>query len=351
MPDLDQVVRYATVEGRSVAWASVGSGPAVVVGGWWCSHLGLDWKDEQFRRFVNLIGGEYRVIRYDRPGAGLSDRSGPAPSSREQEVAVLVGLMDAIGLESVSLFGASSGSVVAAGCAAALPDRVDRIVLYGGYAHGVDIASPPTRDATVDIVRRHWGLGSRVLADVFMPGASAAERADFAKFQRQAASPEQAAAELASVYRLDAREILSAIVAPALVLHRRGDRAIPFVLGQDLASHIPGAHFLALHGDEHFPWRGDSDAVAEATTRFLRGLGPGPAGDASPMARDRRELSAREIEVLRLVASGRTDAQIARTLALSTHTVHRHVANIRTKLDVPSRAAAAAWAAQHHWLQ
>lgn len=351
MTDLDQVVRYATVEGRSVAWASVGTGPAVVVGGWWCSHLGLDWKDIKFRRFVNLVAREHRVIRYDRPGAGLSDRSGPAPSSREQEVALLAGLLDAIGLESVSLFGASSGSVVAAGYAAALPDRVDRIVLYGGYAHGVDIASPQTRDATVDIVRRHWGLGSRVLADLFMPGASAAERADFAKFQRQAATPEQAAAELASVYRLDAREILGSIAAPALVLHRRGDRAIPFALGQDLASHIRGSHFLPLQGDEHFPWRGDSDAVAAATSRFLQGLRPAPAGFASPTARDRPELSARETEVLALVASGRTDAQIARTLALSTHTVHRHVANIRTKLDVPSRAAAAAWAAQHDRLQ
>ncbi|MGS0683785.1 alpha/beta fold hydrolase [Nakamurella sp. GG22] len=351
MTDLDQVVRYAAVDGRSVAWASVGTGPAVVVGGWWCSHLGLDWKDERFRRFVHLMASELRIIRYDRPGAGLSDRSGPAPSSREQEVAVLAGLLDAIGLESVSLFGGSSGSVVAAGCAAALPDRVNRIVLYGGYAHGVDVASPPTRDATVDLVRRHWGLGSRVLADLFMPGASAAERADFAKFQRQAATPEQAAAELASVYRLDARDILGSIVAPTLVLHRRGDRAIPFALGQDLASHIAGADFLALQGDEHFPWRGDSHAVATATTRFLQGSGPRPAVAASATAGDRRELSVRETEVLRLVAAGRTDAQIARELALSIHTVHRHVANIRTKLDVPSRAAAAAWAARHDRLQ
>src|SRR4051794_23896692 len=135
MPDLEQVVRYATVDGRSVAWASVGTGPALVVGGWWCSHLGLDWKNEQFWRFVNLLATGHRVIRYDRPGAGLSDRSGPAPSSREQEIAVLAGLLDAIGLQSVALFGGSSGSVVAAGCAAALPDRVNRIVLYGGYAH------------------------------------------------------------------------------------------------------------------------------------------------------------------------------------------------------------------------
>jgi pimeloyl-ACP methyl ester carboxylesterase/DNA-binding CsgD family transcriptional regulator len=350
MPDLDQVVRFAAVDGRTVAWSSVGAGPALVVGGWWSSHLALDWKDDRFRRFVAALAGEHRVIRYDRPGAGLSDRDGPAPSSREDEVAVLAGLADAIGLESMSLLGASSGSVVAMGYAAARPARVDRVVVYGGFAHGADIASPQAREAAVDLVRRHWGLGSRVLADIFMPGASAAERADFARFQRQAATPEAAAAELATVYGLDARPVLGAVVAPTLVLHRRADRAIPFALGQDLATQVHGAVFRALDGDEHFPWRGDWEAVAVATSRFLRGLEERPAEAERSVAPDRGALSARETEVLRLVAAGRTDAQIAQELVLSTHTVHRHVSNIRAKLRVPSRAAAAAWAARNDQL-
>jgi DNA-binding CsgD family transcriptional regulator len=58
------------------------------------------------------------------------------------------------------------------------------------------------------------------------------------------------------------------------------------------------------------------------------------------------ELSDREREVLRLVASGLSDAQIAAALVLSPHTVHRHVANIRAKLRQPTRAAAAAEAAR-----
>nr|WP_241740219.1 helix-turn-helix transcriptional regulator [Microbacterium invictum] len=53
-------------------------------------------------------------------------------------------------------------------------------------------------------------------------------------------------------------------------------------------------------------------------------------------------LTPREREILTLVAEGLTDAQIASALFLSAHTVHRHVANARAKLDVPSRAAAAA---------
>jgi DNA-binding CsgD family transcriptional regulator len=58
-------------------------------------------------------------------------------------------------------------------------------------------------------------------------------------------------------------------------------------------------------------------------------------------------LTAREREVLLLVAQGLTDAQIADRLVLSPHTVHRHVANVRTKLGVPSRSAAAAWVLTH----
>jgi pimeloyl-ACP methyl ester carboxylesterase/DNA-binding CsgD family transcriptional regulator len=350
VPAEDQIVRYATVEGRSVAWASVGTGPALVVGGWWSSHLGLDWKDQRFRRFVEAIAVHHRVIRYDRPGCGLSDRSGRPPSSREEEVAVLAGLVEAIGVDSLSLFGASSGSVVAAGYAAERPELVDRLVIYGGYAHGADIASPAAREATVDVVRRHWGLGSRVLADTFMPGASAAERAAFAQFQRQAATPEEAADELALVYRLDARDVIGSVAAPTLVLHRRHDRAIPFALGQDLASSMRNARFVALQGDEHFPWRADSEAVIYATTRFLSGRAPLPDSPHPARMPGSSALSPRETEVLQLVAEGKTDAQIAKELVLSAHTVHRHVSNIRTKLGVPSRAAAAAWAAHRDQL-
>ncbi|MEX1078798.1 MAG: helix-turn-helix transcriptional regulator [Homoserinimonas sp.] len=57
-------------------------------------------------------------------------------------------------------------------------------------------------------------------------------------------------------------------------------------------------------------------------------------------------LSKRELDVLCLVARGLTDQQIARELVLSVHTIHRHVANARTRLGVPTRAAATAWAVQ-----
>jgi pimeloyl-ACP methyl ester carboxylesterase/DNA-binding CsgD family transcriptional regulator len=344
VPSDEQRVQHVTANGRRVAYAVTGAGPPLVVGGWWSSHLAVDWQSPRFRQFVTRLAAGHTVVRYDRPGTGLSDPDGPAPANLDDEVAVLLGIVDGLGLGQIALLGASSGSVVAAAATAARPDAISGLVLYGGYARGTDIAPPEAREALLDVVRAHWGLGSRVLADVFVPGADSATRSEFARFQQSVATPEQAARQLAHVYALDCRERLGELGAVrTAVLHRRDDRAIPFALGQDLATRIPNAVFVELAGMDHFPWLGDSASVAEATLTHLSGRDP-----RSTMRRSGRgaDLTKREVEVLRLVAAGRTDAEIAADLVLSPHTVHRHVSNIRTKLGVPSRAAAAAWMAR-----
>lgn len=336
-------MRHARVGDRTVAWSAVGSGPALVIGGWWASHLALNWEDRAFQKFVNDLARRHTVIRYDRPGTGLSDRDGPAPVSIDDELAALAGLIESIGLTRVSLLGASAGCAVAAAYAAENPGRVDRLVLYGSFSRGADIASPSARELMLSVVEGHWGLGSRVLADVFLPNATADDREEFARFQRRSASRETASAALRAVYEMDSSAHLSRVRVPTLVLHRRGDRAIPFALGREVADTVPGATFVELDGEDHFPWLGDSAAVVDAIERFLDGMPQRSASRPGTSA----ALTAREREVLMLVAQGLTDAQIADRLVLSTHTVHRHVANARTKLGVPSRAAAAAWALTH----
>jgi pimeloyl-ACP methyl ester carboxylesterase/DNA-binding CsgD family transcriptional regulator len=335
---LMQRVRFTTVAGRQVAWAAVGSGPALVVGGWWCGHLELNWREELFRQFILALAERFTVIRYDRPGSGLSDRDGPPITGLAEEVEVFTAVVQAVG-ERVSLFGGSSGGCVAAAYAAAHPDLVDRFVLYGSYPHGAGIASPAARESVLAITGKHWGVGSRLLADVFMPTATAAQRDEFVQFQRASATPRDAVVSLGAVYRFDVRDLLPAITAPTLVLHRRDDRAIPFSLGRDLASRIPGASFVALDGADHLPWHGDRASITDAALGFL-------SDEVVSHPVDVSRLSGREIEVLRLVAQGLNDHEIATRLVLSAHTVHRHVANIRTKLGLPSRSAAAAHAAK-----
>lgn len=338
----DQVVRYADIGGRSIAWSAVGDGPPLVIGGWWSSHLVEDWADAGFRGFIAQLADRFTVVRYDRYGTGASDRFGPPPVSLDAEVELLSGIVGLLSAP-VRLFGASSGGPVALRLAARHPELVDRLVLYGTYADGSVIAAPEARRVMLDLVAAHWGLGSRMLADVFLPGGTAAERNRFARVQRRAATPETAVASLRAVYEFDVRADLPRVTAPTLVLHRRDDRAIPFPLGPDVAAAIDGARFVGLDGDEHFPWRGDAAGVVSEMRAFLGAPAvPPPAARPEP---SRDVLSARETEVLAHVAAGRTDAEIAVALVLSPHTVHRHIANIRTKLGVSSRAAAAAvWA-------
>lgn len=344
----EQEIRFTEEGGRRIAWARTGKGPPLVLCGWWMSHLELNWRDPRFRAFVEALGRQRTVIRYDVPGSGVS-ADGDAPAGTvDGEVAALAAVVEACGAPAVDVIAASSGAPVGIAFAAAQPERVGRLVVYGGYASGAGIADQRNREAMVGLIREHWGLGSRVLADVFMPGADGPEREAFVAFQRQAASGEQAASSLDAVYRFDVAARLGEVTTPAVVIHRREDRAIPFELGRDLAAALPGASFVALDGADHYPWLGDSDAVLRAWLVALgidgtAVVGPEPGADRAPAEETvELELTSREIEVLTLVASGLSNREIAERLVLSPHTVHRHVANVRTKLGLPTRAAAVA---------
>jgi pimeloyl-ACP methyl ester carboxylesterase/DNA-binding CsgD family transcriptional regulator len=329
-------------DGRRIAFATVGEGRPIVLPAWWVSNVVEDWKEERFRRFVEGLASGRQVVRYDRLGCGTSDRERPRETlTLEYELALLEALVEHLGLGRFSIVGGSYGGCTAIRYAAAYPERVDRLVLYGAFAHGAELAGPAAREAMSELVRRHWGLGSRMLADTFVPSGSGAERSSFAAFQRRSASATMAADLLELTFATDVRETASELAAPTLVLHRRNDRVIRLAAGEQLAALAPNATLVVLPGDAHLPWHGEMDDVLAAVAPFL--------GIAAPVRETRgvvEELSPRERDVLRLVADGLSDADIAERLVLSPHTVHRHVANILTKLGVHSRAAAAAHAAR-----
>jgi pimeloyl-ACP methyl ester carboxylesterase/DNA-binding CsgD family transcriptional regulator len=336
-------IRFLPHGARRLAYEIRGDGAPLVAPAWWVSHLELDWQSAGFRGFWQGVADGYTLIRYDRFGVGMSDRTVCDADLRlDGEVATLRALLDELELERVTLIGGSSGSCTAIAFAATFPERVDRLVLYGSYANGSALTAPGVGDAILAAVRAHWGLGSRLLSDIFLGAADSAEHERFARFQREAASAETAAALLGLVYRLDVRVHLPLVRRPALVVHRRDDRAVPYRLGREVAAAIPGATFIPLQGSAHFPWHGDVDSVVRACREAL-------APGQSPHAATEPEqilLSSREREILACVARGLSDREIAEQLVLSPHTVHRHVANIRRKLGRTSRTAAVAEAAR-----
>ena len=332
-------IRFFPFAGRRIAYGVSGEGPPLVAAAWWVSHVELDWHDDRLRRFFDALGEGHRLVRYDRPGVGLSDRDAlPGRLTLDAEVDLLGAMLDELGCERATLFGASSGGCAAIAFAARFPERVERLLLYGTYADGSAIAPPEVRDAVVQAVRSHWGLGSRVLADVFLGDEGSAERRRFARAQRESCDAETAAALLEHVYRSDVRAQLEHVQAPTVIVHRRGDRAIPYELGVQLAAGIASATLVPLAGRAHFPWIGDAASVAGALRTGLRPpLGHPDTGTPPPVL-----LSPREREVLSLVAEGMTEREIAARLVVSPHTVHRHMANIRAKLGRGSGAAAVA---------
>jgi DNA-binding CsgD family transcriptional regulator len=123
-------------------------------------------------------------------------------------------------------------------------------------------------------------------------------------------------------------------------------------LWTDLGAPYEAARCGVLLGLALRPLGDEDSAVAELTTahRAFAALDAGPAQRETaallhPCAPG--GLSAREIDVVRLVAEGRTNPEIAATLFLSEKTVARHLSNIFAKLDVSSRTAAAAFAFEH----
>jgi pimeloyl-ACP methyl ester carboxylesterase len=331
---VEQQIRFCPVDGRRLAYATLGEGPALVFPTWWISHLELDWEDEAVRAFFAELAQTHRVVRYDRLGAGLSDRELDEPPSYESEVRALGTLIDHLADGPVTLFSLACAGPIAVHYASRQPERVHALVFYNSFAARDDVADE-VRESLVSLVRASWGLGSHMLASLFLPEGGDIRR--LSRFQRQSASAEAAAAFLELELTADVRPLLPSLEMPALVLHRRNERTVPFALGRELAALLPGARFVPLAGREHFMWSGDTRDALRALAGFFDA--PAPTNGDSP-------LSVRETEVLRLVAAGMSNREIASTLVVSEHTVHRHVANILRKLAQSSRAGAAAQAAR-----
>ena len=196
-------------------------------------------------------------MRYDRAGCGMS---GPTdrPPSLAHELDQLAAVAATLGPEPFDLMGTSLGAPVAVAWAAAHPETVRRLVLYGGWAPGADISPPAVRDHLLGLVESHWGLGSDVLTDIFAPDARPPTRAELARYQRASSTAATARALLALSYDLDVGDLLAQVRAPTLVVHRAGDRAAPVAQAAALAAGIRGARLVVLPGRSHLPYAGDA---------------------------------------------------------------------------------------------
>jgi len=334
---MEQDIRFIDFEGRRLAYSTYGDGPPMVIGPRWVSHLEEEWADPNQTAFYAEVARTHRVVRFDRIGCGLSSRELEPPPTIESESRQLEAVIEAVGGSAV-VFASSCCCVAASQLAVRRPGAVEKLVYFGGYATRNDIQDA-TRASLIQFARLNWKLAAQMLAGLFDPHASGDEIQHYTRMQRAAATAEAASLFLELDLGADARAVLPKVPVPALVLHRRGDRTVPIGRGRELAELLPNARFVPLNGDSHLPWKDDQRDLFRALAGFLHGESAPELNGASP-------LTSRETEVLRLVSTGMSNREIASTLVLSEHTVHRHIANILRKLSQSTRTSAATHAAR-----
>ena len=349
-------MQYATTsDGVRIAYISVGDGPPLVFASnifgeatGYCT--GFPHTREVTDRLVRLGS---RVIRYDHRGMGASDRD-VEDLSLEGRVRDLAAVVGHLGLRRFALGGVSVGTATAIAYAVENHAAVSRLVLLSPWASGARSLQIPELRAAYSAAatgEREWKAFANILGSV----ASAFKDPDFVQMGTEAflkaTSPSGLFAFNAATERIDITDLLPRVMVPTLVIHEPAFPFGSFELCQEVAAGIPDAEFVivtdnSIAGRVH-------DANVDAIDRFLRaGRATGSTSRASsdapaalPAALN--GLTPREVQVLRQVAAGSTNKEIASELGVAVSTVERHLVNLYNKIGARGRADAIAYALRH----
>lgn len=247
-------------DGVRIAYAVTGNqqGTPLVKPANWLTHLDVDTKSDVWRHWVSELGRDHRFIRYDERGCGLSDHDAD-DLSFDAWVKDLEAVVDAEQLERFSLLGVSQGCAVAIAYAAKHPQRVDKLVLYGGYPIGRSLRNNTPQQELEDtllrnLIRVGWGKDNpafrQVFGMLFVPEGSPEQHQWFADLARTMPA-ENALRIMDTTHVIDVRPLCAKVTAPTLVVHSMGDAMIPFEQGRMLAALIPGARFVPIESRNH----------------------------------------------------------------------------------------------------
>lgn len=342
-----QSLRFCTApDGTRIAIAAIGNGPPLLRAAHWLSHVEHDLDSPVWRPWLAELSRGHTYIRYDQRGCGLSDRS-VADFSLDAWVGDLEAVVQALGLRRFPLFGMSQGAAVAIAYAARHPEQVTQLVLAGAYARGAlrrggGVAEELEAQTLVNLIRVGWGSNNptfrRIFAHRFLPGGLPEQHRWWAELEGLTADAESAARTLAAFQRVDVTAQARQLTLPTLVLHARGDAAVPFEEGRLIASLIPGAAFVPLNSDNHVLL--ESEPAWPQFLEALRGFLGSTQAEAEDTLIDAAGLTPAESVVLHLMAQGLDNPAIGRQLGKSEKTVRNQVSSIFDKLGVRTRAEA-----------
>jgi pimeloyl-ACP methyl ester carboxylesterase/DNA-binding CsgD family transcriptional regulator len=341
---VNQIIRFTrSADQTRLAYAESGSGPPLVKAANWLSHLEFDWQSPLWRHWFGFFSSVNRLIRYDTRGCGLSDWE-VADLSLEAQVADLEAVVEAADVKRFDLIGISQGGAVACEYCIRHPERVSHLVLYGAFARGYNRRNDQSArefQALNELVVLGWGQENpafrKLFANMFVPEASAEQERWFSDLMRITSKPEIAARIMENSANVDVVDRLPKVSVPTLVIHGRQDARIPYSEGRTFASSIPGARFVSLESRNHILLESEPawQRFKAAFSEFLgHDAAPAPASAAFG------ELTTRELDIVRHLARGLSNAEIAARIFISEKTVRNHLTSIFSKLRVDSRAKA-----------
>ena len=343
---MQQSIRYLTTgDGTRLAWASMGTGQPLVKAANWLSHLEYDLESPIWRHWARFFGNHFRFVRYDERGCGMTGGD-PRGLNLEHWLGDLEAVVEAAGIEQpFALLGISQGAAACVAYAVKHPQRVSKLVLYGGYARGPyergNEESARLYHAIADIARVGWANENPVFRQLFtsrfIPEATEAQVQWFNELARTTTTAEAAGALLDSRGHINILSLLQQVTVPTLVLHARQDGVVPLEEGRLLAAGIPDSRFVELESRNHVLLEHEP-AWERFCTEVLQFLGSGADDNDARLA----TLTAREREIVAGLVAGRTNAQIAASLFISDKTVRNALTRIFEKLGVHSRTQAMA---------
>ena len=261
-----QVVTFCrTSDGVNLAVGSSGRGPVLLKTANWLNHLEFDWQSPIWSPFYARLSDRFRLVRYDGRGVGLSDRE-VADISFEGFVRDLDAVAETLNVDRFALLGISQGAATAVAYAVKHPERVSRLILYGGYAQGRnrrdDGGAREQGQAMLALMRQGWGDENsafmRAFSSIYLPNGTPEQIKWFAEMQKMATSGEFAARTRLACDDIDVLGLLPRVTVPTLVLHARQDTVSPYAQGRAIAAAIPNAKFITLETEDHILLPGES---------------------------------------------------------------------------------------------
>ncbi|MCY4756212.1 alpha/beta fold hydrolase [Pelomonas aquatica] len=339
-----------SADGVQIATARYGSGPLVLKAATWLTHIDQVAAGSVQQALIDEFSAAHTYVEYDTRGCGLSQRR-VEDLSFDAWVRDLEAVADSCGSEQpFTLMGFTCGAGVAVAYAARHPERVGRLILFGGFAtsyYSTGHPDPAVRregDLMRELAAVGWGQDTpafrQVFVSRFLPDATPAQWAAFDQLQRTTCAPDVAARYLETLYGINVKEAAQRVRCPTLILHPKGDQMVSFDQGRRLASLVPGARFVPLEGRNHIPF--PTEPAFEAFRREVRDF----LGHAAPATVAEARLTARQRDVLGRIAAGATDKEVAAALQLSPRTVEMHVGSALKALGCRTRAEAVHCAAR-----